>query len=41
MRIHEEGVISGNFKWLDYQTSLNRPINQIQDELVEAIRKEL
>lgn len=37
MRIHMDSVISGDWKWLDFQTALDKPIVQIQDELLEAL----
>lgn len=37
MRIHHDEVISGDVKWLDYQSALSKPIEQIQDELIEVL----
>lgn len=39
MRIARDDVISGNWKWMDYKTALIKPINEIQDDLLEAIAK--
>jgi pyruvyltransferase len=41
MRIHHPDVMSGDIKWIDYQTSLVEPIEFIQDQLIIAIRKAL
>jgi pyruvyltransferase len=37
MRIHHDEVMSGNFKWLDYGSSLTKPIEQIQQDLIDAL----
>ena len=39
MRIARDDVITGNWKWLDYKTAFIKPLNDIQDELLEAISK--
>jgi hypothetical protein len=39
MRIARDDVITGNWKWLDYKTAFTRPLNEIQDQLLEAIAK--
>lgn len=39
MRIARDDVITGDWKWLDHTTALIKPINDIQDELLEAIAK--
>lgn len=39
MRIARDDVISGNWKWMDYKTALNRPIAEIQDTLLEVIKQ--
>lgn len=38
MRIDHPEVVSGDIKWLDYQTALSKPIVQIQEELIEAMK---
>lgn len=37
MRIARDDVISGNWKWLDYKTAFVKPLNEIQDDLLEAV----
>lgn len=37
MRIANDAVITGNWKWLDYKSALIKPICEIQDDLLEAI----
>jgi pyruvyltransferase len=39
MRIARDDVLTGNWKWLDYKTAFVRPLNEIQDQLLEAIAK--
>lgn len=39
MRIARDDVISGNWKWMDYKTAFVKPLNEIQDDLLEAIGK--
>jgi exopolysaccharide biosynthesis predicted pyruvyltransferase EpsI len=39
MRIARDDVISGNWKWMDYKTAFVKPLNEIQDDLLEAIAK--
>lgn len=39
MRIDHPEVISGDIKWLDYQTALDRPLVQIQEELIGAFNE--
>ena len=39
MRVARDDVITGDWKWLDHTTALIKPINDIQDELLEAIAK--
>lgn len=39
MRIARDDVITGDWKWLDHKTALDRPINDVQDALLEAIGK--
>lgn len=39
MRIARDDVITGNYKWMDYKTAFVRPLNEIQDDLLEAIAK--
>lgn len=39
MRIARDDVISGDFKWLDYESSLTKNINEIQDNLLEVLCK--
>lgn len=41
VRLPHEAVQGGDFKWTDHITSLDRPIEQVQTELVEALRKEI
>lgn len=41
MRIDHDLVISGDIKWMDYQTALDRPLVQIQDELMEALNVDM
>lgn len=41
MRIYHPDVISGDFKWMDYQSAFDRPLVQIQDELIGAINDRL
>lgn len=36
MKIYNPQVIGENFKWLDYQSALSKPIIQIQDELLKV-----
>lgn len=38
MRISHKGVATGNWKWADFLTCLDRPIEQIQKELIEALK---
>ena len=37
MRIARDDVISGNWKWLDYKTAFVKPLDEIQNDLLEAI----
>lgn len=39
MRIARDDVISGNWKWMDYKTAFVKPLNEIQDDLIEVIGK--
>lgn len=39
MRIARDDVISGNWKWMDYKTAFVKPLNEIQDDLLEVISK--
>ena len=39
MRIARDDVITGNWKWMDYKTAFVKPLNEIQDDLLEAIKK--
>lgn len=41
MRITHNDVISGDYKWLDYATSLDRPVEQVQEELLKALEDSL
>lgn len=38
MRLPHPEVATGDWKWADFLTSLNRPIQQIQYELLEALK---
>lgn len=37
MRIARDDVITGNYKWLDYKTAFVKPLNEIQDDLLEVL----
>ena len=37
MRIARDDVISGNWKWMDYKTAFVKPLDEIQNDLLEAI----
>lgn len=37
MRIARDDVITGNYKWMDYKTAFVKPLNEIQDDLLEAL----
>lgn len=37
MRIARDDVLTGNWKWMDYKTAFVKPLNEIQDDLLEAI----
>lgn len=39
MRIARDDVISGNWKWMDYKTAFVKPLDEIQNDLMEAIAK--
>lgn len=39
MRLARDDVITGDWKWMDHKTALVKPVNDIQDELLEAIAK--
>lgn len=39
MRIARDDVLTGNWKWMDYKTAFTLPLDQIQDQLIEAIGK--
>jgi hypothetical protein len=38
MRLDHPEVISGDIKWSDYQSALDRPVLQIQEELLAVMK---
>jgi len=39
MRIARDDVITGDWKWLDHKSALVKPLNDVQDGLIEALRQ--
>lgn len=39
MRIARDDVITGDWKWLDHKSALVRPLNDIQDDLLEVLNR--
>lgn len=39
MRIARDDVITGDWKWLDHKSALVKPLNDVQDDLIEALRQ--
>lgn len=39
MRIARDDVITGDWKWLDHKSALVKPLNDVQDDLIEALGK--
>lgn len=39
MRLARSDVITGDWKWMDHKTAMVKPVNDIQDDLLEAIAK--
>lgn len=37
MRIARDDVITGNYKWMDYKTAFVKPLDEIQDDLLEVL----
>lgn len=37
VRINHNSIISGDFKWMDYITALDRPIEIIQEDLIKCL----
>jgi pyruvyltransferase len=39
MRIARDDVITGNWKWLDHETALTKPLKEVQDQLLDVLRQ--
>lgn len=39
MRIARDDVITGDWKWLDHKSALVKPVSDVQDDLLEALKQ--